>query len=460
MLGHRAVLVTNVGLVLLAIALLGCSRPIQGLSAEPDTRSPNPVIIRLLITGEVAGAIEPCGCVKDQLGGLDRFATAVRSARRNHSSLLVEAGALLFAKSSIENKERDELVMRAEVLAKVMHALGLTAWVAGRADWALGEPTLMELAKHSGASLLESAYAGAPQAMTLNQCMLANVAGVRVGLFGLDSKSQQATGRPDDLAAHLQEGAAKLDSLGAQLKIALLNAPAGAVAKVAQTISSFQLMVVGGSSENSLGADSDGAEPQLVGSTLILEPPNHLRGLVAVDFSIVGGIYAFQDGSGIGRDSQRLEIAHRIAELTERVQLWKSQNQDKALLAAREADLARLQKQYIELSRPLTLPKASHFTIQTFSIGNNLAGDQEVKTTLDELGRRINRYNRDKFAERKAPPPTAGQPTFVGVGTCATCHEKATKFWRTTRHSSAYQTLVQQGSTIHARVCWLPRDRL
>jgi hypothetical protein len=204
------------------------------------------------------------------------------------------------------------------------------------------------------------------------------------------------------------------------------------------------VLIVGGSSERSLGADSDGAEPQLVGTTLVVEPPNHLRGLVAVDFTVIGGQTAFQDGTGVGRDAERIELGHRISELTERVQVWKQQNQDKASIAAREADLQRLQQRSTELSKPIAIPKASYFTIQNLSIGNNFQSDPRVSKSLNELGRKINRNNFYLFADRKAPPAAEGQPSFVGVTSCETCHEKEAKFWRATRHAGAYQTLADK----------------
>ena len=444
MLGSRSVPIINVGLVLFEIATWGCSRPPQGPSAEIDSRSRTSASLRLLVTGDVAGTIEPCGCVKDQLGGLDRFATAVLTAHRNHSTLFLEAGALLFPRSSIETDERDESLLRAQTLAKVMRGLGLLTWAPGKADWALGEPTLVELTKQSGAKLLQSAIRDGATVSGSEGCVLTNAGGVKVGICGIGSQLTSALTHPDDLLNNLEEAAKELETKGARLSIAMLNAPSGTAAIVAQRISSFQVIIVGGTSERSLGADSDGAEPQLVGSTLILEPPNHLRGLVAVDFTVIGEKYSFQDGSGIGRDEERVEVAHRIVDLAERVQVWKNQNQDKSLLAAREADLKRLQQRYFELSKPVELPKVSYFTIQTFAIGNGVPGDPAVRTTLDELGGRINLNNREKFSGRKAPPATEGQPTFVGVDACETCHPNATKFWRSTHHATAYRTLVNK----------------
>ena len=424
--------------LLIVVLACGCSRPLHA----PRAQTSPPATLRILLTGDVAGSIEPCGCVKDQLGGLDRFATAVLDAKRGHQSLLLEAGALFFPSTPIMPAERDELVMRAETLAEVMRGLELRAWVPGHADWALDETNLKNLAAESGAVMLNTpATAGN---LPSEGYLLTEVAGVRVGLFGLNAQSTSSTSRAVDLTRSLQQAGHQLEMRGAQVKVAALNAPLDKVVAAARTVDSFQLIVVGGSSEQGLGADSDGSEPRQVGTTLIVEPPNHLRGLQVVDFVVIDGKYSFADASGLGRDAQRTQTALRIKELAERIEVWKKRSQDRSGIRAREADLERLRARYAELSKPLTPPKSSYFTIQSHSIGKDLTGDPRVKVTLDELGRRINSNNRDKFSGRKAPPVDPQKPSFVGVDVCETCHKPETAFWRSTRHGQAYRTLVDK----------------
>jgi hypothetical protein len=50
-----------------------------------------------------------------------------------------------------------------------------------------------------------------------------------------------------------------------------------------------------------------------------------------------------------------------------------------------------------------------------------------------------------KQQPESCPPPDPGEPAFVGISPpdgCASCHEDASRFWTKTRHSHAYQTLV------------------
>ena len=430
--------------LLVGLACFSCSRPAQGPSAELKPLSGVTLSLRVLIAGDVAGAIEPCGCVKDQLGGIDRFATAVVGAKRGRESLLLEVGALFFPRTPILTTERDELAMRAETLADVMRSLQLRAWVPGRADWALGDTTLKNLLTRSGAVMLNAPDEPGPGGLPSHAYLLTDIAGVRVGLFGLNSQSTSGSSGSVELTQDLQRAAHELTARGAKLKIAALNASLDTVVAAVRRIDSFQLVVVAGSSEHGLGADSDGSEPRQVGTTLIVEPPNHLRGLQVVDFNVIDGSYAFEDASGLGRDAERTQTALRIQELSERIEVWKKQSQDRSAIAAREADLKRLRVRYDELSKPLTPPKSSYFTVRSQSIGKDLLGEAKVKQALDDLGRRINSSNRDKFSGRKALPADPAKPSFVGVGICETCHKQATAFWRSTHHAEAYRTLVNK----------------
>ena len=429
----------RLGLVLFGIGLLGCSRPLQGQSAEPNGASGEAKTLRVLVTSDVAGFVEPCGCVKDQLGGLDRFATALLDAKRAHNSVFLEAGSLFIPRANVELAERDELTMRAETLAEGMRTLGLLAWTPGTADAALGESTLAQLAARSGASLIRPSTNAAPKQPQL----VRDVSGIRVGFYGFHSQSTSSSSSAQDLAIQLRAAARELEMKGAKLKVALITAPHGTVTRAVHQAQEFQLVVVS-NSETGLGADSDGEAPQLIDSTLVVHPPNHLRGFVTVDFIVKDGNFKFEDGSGVGREEERMQLGQRIVELAERLKQWKQQNQDPAAIAAREADLKRLREKLTQLSKPVVAPQGSHFTVLSQAVGNNFEHNPDVKRTLDELGRRINLSNRDKFAGLKAPPPVENQPTYVGVKVCESCHKPAAAFWRTTRHAGAYKTLVDK----------------
>ncbi len=442
--GRLGVLPRTLGLVLMGIVAGACSRTAQGPAAESKPQSGGPRRITVIAIDSVAGVIDPCGCVKDQLGGLDRFATAVQEISRNNQALLLETGALFFPRADMEPSEQSELTFRAEVLAKVWRSFNGFAWVPGRADAAFGAATLSRLAAEAGLRALPDIARLQPptSSPSINQeCEVKILDSTRVGICGLTTMAGGLS-TPATVAG-LKAAAHELTQRGASLKIALLDVQRGSALRAVEAVPDFQLIVLGSGHDDTLGADSDGSEPQRSGSTLVVQPPNHLRGFVRVDFTIRNGQFAFQDSTGVGRDIERQQVAQRISELTERIREWKKQKQDAALLRARETDLTQLEKRLAELSRPVAIATSSYFTVRTIQVDSQFAGEPSVRRALDELGRRNNEHNRTKFAARKAPPAAPGQATYVGVGMCETCHKKPAELWRNTRHAQAYQSLVK-----------------
>jgi hypothetical protein len=401
----------------------------------------------------VAGFLEPCGCVKDQLGGLDRFATAVQQISTATPSLLVTTGALFFPRAELDPSERTELSYRAETLAKILRAYHAFAWTPTRADSALGMETQARLIELSGMHPLpafvprpppvgvDDAKSHVHDSFAKSDCTVTSLGSVRVGVCGISAGSA----RPGalDVVTRLQSQARQLSTDGAELKIVLLDTDTRTALRAADKVSDFHLFVVSGAPNDAIGADNDGAEPLRVGPTLIVQPPNHLRGIVTVEFDVRDSKFVFEDATGVGRAAEKKRLGERISELRERLTAWQRQDQDAAMLRARQQDLDHLLAQQAELSKPVATPSTSYFTVHTTEIGSRLTGNVLVRKTLDALGRRINDNNREKFADRKAPPLAPGQPGFVGVGECEKCHESAAAFWRTTRHSRAYQSLVR-----------------
>ena len=75
----------------------GCRSTPRPESTSPAAPSLGPPTVRLYALSNLAGALEPCGCTKDQLGGIDHlaaFLTRDRSTAR--ASLFLAAGPTLF----------------------------------------------------------------------------------------------------------------------------------------------------------------------------------------------------------------------------------------------------------------------------------------------------------------------------------------------------------------------------
>src|SRR5690242_618061 len=66
------------------MAMVACSSACSGCRTASSPKGPaeagNPTI-RLYLVSDLAGALEPCGCTKDQLGGLDHFGAWIAGER-------------------------------------------------------------------------------------------------------------------------------------------------------------------------------------------------------------------------------------------------------------------------------------------------------------------------------------------------------------------------------------------
>src|SRR5678815_142109 len=104
---RRAIGASALALAVLAAgglaACQGCHTP--PVAGPIDAASGKPTV-RLYVMSTVAGALEPCGCSKDQLGGLDHLAAYITSqAAAAPNSLTIAAGPLLFMEPKLTADE-------------------------------------------------------------------------------------------------------------------------------------------------------------------------------------------------------------------------------------------------------------------------------------------------------------------------------------------------------------------
>jgi hypothetical protein len=110
-------------LLMLGLALClpsGCKCNTEATSVPPKTPT-----LRLYVISSLAGALEPCGCVKDMLGGVDHAAAFVRSqAEHAPESAALAAGPMFFMNPEADPKRATQDGFKAEALAA-----SLKSWV-------------------------------------------------------------------------------------------------------------------------------------------------------------------------------------------------------------------------------------------------------------------------------------------------------------------------------------------
>lgn len=413
--------------------------------AEVPTRAPATPSVRLYFMSTVAGALEPCGCRKDMLGGIDH-AAALLDAESKHAPhrLLLAVGPTFFQDPALEPERREQDLWKAEALASSLADVELGAWAPGANDFAAGPAVLRRLAESSKARMLAANLP--PGELPIATTALFDIGGYKVGVAGVGAAAPPVASAGDPASA-LSAAAQTLSDSGAQIKVALIAAGRGDGLRLAEKVTGFDVVALGKPSES--GEANDALfPPTLVGETLVVQAPNHLQALAYVDLFVRGGDFAFRDGLGLADAERRQSLESRIEEVEQRLARWvREQKPDSELVRLREADVAKLKAELAELDRKIKeRPEAtsSSFRYQVVEVREGAGSDPNVAKRMSSYYRRVNEHNREAFKDRKPEPAKDGTPHYMGQASCVTCHAEADAYWQTTGHAKAYETLTAE----------------
>lgn len=418
----------------------GCSKKAN----RPET-SIRPTL-RLYVLGGAAGAIEPCGCVKDMLGGVDHAASYLRAEQpRVLGQLVVGAGPMLFSDPVLDEERTTQAEFKAKALAESFRDMKLAAWAPGVNDWALGPEKLGELRKISGAKLLAGNLASEVPALDATHVVKVN--GLNVGLAGVALSAHGKTSLPgasgfDDALAVLEKARRELDRKKVELKVALVAAPRGEALRLIERVSGFQVLVVGKPHDEGEHNDEPVA-PTIVADTLVVQAPNHLQGLGTIDLFVRGGDYTFEDASGIEQGARRASLEQRIAELERRIKDWEKAGVSSSDVEARRKDLEQLRSEVAGFEADAPPTEGSYYRYQLVDVKESLGADPQVKRRLEAYYRRVNAHNKELFKDKLPPPVPEGEAGYLGAARCGACHLEEVEFWKKTPHARAYETLVK-----------------
>lgn len=393
----------------------------------------------------VAGALEPCGCRKDMLGGIDHTAALLDAeAKGAPHRLLLAVGPTFFQDPQLAPERREQDLWKAEALATSLADVKLGAWAPGANDFAAGTAVLKRLAESSNARMLAANLP--PGDLPIAATALFDVGGYKVGVAGIGA-ADTSPASVGDPASALAAAARTLGDSGAQIKVALIAAGRGDGLRLAEKVAGFDVVALGKPTESGEANDPLFA-PTLVGETLVVQAPNHLQALAYVDLFVRGGDFAFRDGIGLADAERRQSLVSRIEEVEQRMARWlREQKPDPEQVRLREADVARLKAELAELDRKTNAaPEAdgSTFRYQVVEVRESAGSDADVAKRMSGYYRRVNEHNREAFKERKPLPAKDGASHYIGQASCVTCHAEADAYWQTTSHAKAYETLTTE----------------
>ena len=442
----------TLGLAGAVAACQGCRDPLTP-AGEVGVASDKPTL-RLYASSTIAGAIEPCGCTKDQLGGIDHLAAFVESEKANaKTSWMVAAGPLFFLDPTLREDDKQQTLWKAEAMAQAAKQLGLVAWTPGANDWAGGRKTLGDLANLAGTPLLAAnlSIAGDSEGATgTTPTLVREVDGIKIGFFGLAEPKDKlgrapagVTTRPPNEAA--KEAIEKLKADGARVLVGVLSIPRGDALRLADNFPEIAVLVLGKPVE--VGDTNDAPKPPvLLGNTLVVETSNHLQTVGVIDLHIApgkkDGLVTFQDAGGVAKSEELLSVSTRIRDLEQKINGWEGDpNVKPEDLAARKADLEKLRAEKLRLEKTETPVTGSFFRYKLVEVREKMGADPKVEAELKAFYKRVNEHNKVAFADRKPKPPEARQAGYIGIDACTDCHDEERKVWDSTPHARAYETL-------------------
>jgi 2',3'-cyclic-nucleotide 2'-phosphodiesterase (5'-nucleotidase family) len=408
---------------------------------------------RLYLVSDMAGALEPCGCVKDQLGGTDHFGALLTAEKKNAPSFVtLSSGPLFFMDMELADDRKSQEIAKAETIAGSFKIMKLAAFSESRNLFAGGASEIPKLKDASGAAMLGANVSGVA-GTTKGQ--LVTVGNVKIGVIGVGApdKAEHTTKPLEGVTSSaaipaVKEAAAELTKEGAQALVVLAAVGRGEAKRIADEVPDLLAILVG-----STGARGDEntkpAPPERIGDVLVVETANHLQTVGVLDLHLRDapktGLVKFADGTGVARMQKREELNAQIDDLRGKIAQWENDKSVAAKdIADRKADVAKKEAERDALDKSPPPASGSFFRYTMREIRDQLGADEAVKSKMNAFYKKVNEENKIAFKDKKPIPAEKGQPAYVGVDMCTNCHEEPKKVWDATKHATAYPTLEKQ----------------
>jgi hypothetical protein len=426
--------------------------PVADSSAkvEPAPATAQRLVVDIFAFARVLGTIAPCGCTTEPLGGLQFAFGYIEANSRPNTRLVLEPGSFLFADPTGPEAAKDEgawaqAEQRAAALqtrfaglgAQLVSGLGPTDLISPKGEQALATWPLPRVLASSRA--LDAQGVQAHRLVRLGDEGSAIDAGVTAvvepGVAGKAADKLAA----EPLADALRREVKAMRAAGAELTVVLLQGSRATAEQLTREVEGIDMIVVGipvGLERTRLGGP-----PARLGGTWVLEPGEqaqtvtHLR--LEIERAAAAKLPAVSEWTVVPTaETQQRELARldaRIAKFRE------DPSADAKFIARLEQERAALAA---TIAAPPAVTGAVLVTVAQTKISCHLAVDAAAAAALHDYDNWVATQNQRRFAGVRAPTPAKGQASYVGVEQCEACHSDEAEHWATTRHGTAYPTLV------------------
>lgn len=423
--------------------------------AQPASQTPAPVekvspnAVDLFAFGRQLGAIAPCGCTADPLGGLQYAFGYIDTHSRAKRRLLLQGGSFLFPDPQGPNAAKQpaewgQIQQRAKLLTSAFTAFGSRLHLGlGPTDYSSpdgGNALTKYAAPRVSANLPLNA---APQLKAWRSVELAP--GISAALTHIIDPALKSSAMPQ-----VQDPAAALGSLlpkmrGHDLTIVTIQSRRPFAEALIRKVPGIDIAVVTGPIDD-LEQARLGASPGLVNKTWLVQPGDqaqtmsHLRLFLPKALLAKARAHPTQDHIGPASDwallASKTQRQAEIARLQKRLKTFeKDPDADASFLARMRADLKTL-------NGPVPLPQDQvALRIEAAKVSCHGTADPVIEKKLADYDAWVSMANKKRFTGVFAPKPKPGRASYVGDRTCRTCHAQAYDFWGKTHHAAAFATL-------------------
>ncbi len=426
----------------LVAAAACCSKSEVKGGGTTDRPSPSKPSFTLFALAEVRGQIGPCGCTSDPLGDISRTTQLIEEARSRGPVLVVDAGSLLYSKDPVPDHLAAQEELKADLLVSVYQqhmkvgALGL-----GPADLVKGPEKIR----------VPRIAANVPSGAKLDAkpTSIAKIGNIQVGIFGVIGEDTVKSLEVGDPIAAGKAAVADLKKQGAQLVIALVQAPSKRDAvRIARDIGGIDVTVAG------LGAvapepDVISVEADKVGDGWLVIPANRGQIVSRMDVTVRPDGGPLVDAIGKGAAAAKVaQLDRQLASLDVALKKFaEDKTADPVFVKQKQAerDQVLAEKKKLETQPDAVPATGSYFTFEQIRINKTLACSAPVRDAIKAYDAAVGKANVAAAAGKLPVPPAKGKAGYVGNEACSDCHSEAVEFWKTTRHAGAWKTLVDRG---------------
>lgn len=437
------------------LACATCGPPGSGptkTAPEQPTAPPERLTVDLVAFARVMGAVAPCGCTTEPLGGLQYVFGYLGHDIDPQRRLIVEPGGLLIPDPHGPEAPRDEAgwaqsYQRAGALQERFASLAGDL-VSGVGSNDLSSPLAQEALKRWPLPRV-LANSRAFDDLGVGPHRVVDVPGhdgkpaLQLGVTAVHDPTPEAVkllGPLEPMTNAAKREVAAMRAAGADVVIVLVHGTRRAAVEVAEGVPGADFVVTGipeGTEKARLGAPAT-----RVGHAWVLEPGDQAQTLTHVRLSIDPAALAALPGSDAWQVQQsQAAQAKELERLDARLTKFRADpSADPAYIARLEQERAALAASIAGDAVP-TGPVA--VTFEQKKITCKLPVDAAGAAALRNYDAWVATQNQQRFAGVKPPAPAKGQASYIGGEQCSACHDAAEQHWATTRHAGAYETLVK-----------------